>query len=511
TVLLTSLWVVAVYWLVRRLLGSQVALLAGLLIALDPFHIALSRVIHHDALSTIFMTLSALTMLVYWGHAAGRKWLLLSGVLAGFGFLSKSPALFLMPFVAAVGLWFAVKAIRAQPGSRSMATISTILARTVGDGLLWFAVAAAVFVIFWPAMWVIPRETLETVFFIGSKYATGGHAKGNFFWGTISKDPGPLFYVASWLYRVSPMVILGVLVAAAGGWRAWRARNDDEAAPLSQFRRYAPLVWLFIIGYFILVAVSEKKQERYFLPVYPWLNLIGAVGLAALGRSQIGPLKSGMQRLLVVVMALLVVNGGLVAVNYPYYFTYYNPLFGGIRGAEQVLTIGWGEGLDLAADYLNQKETNHPRVASWYQSTFAPYYEGEAISYSKEKGKVLAGDYAVFYINQTQRRFPDDTIFDYFEARFEPEQTITLHGLDYAWIYPSLGIDHYVEDQTYTGIASLLAWQWRNGDQPLVAGQAAEFELYWEYLGKQPEEAFFFRLVDRQGRAWAEGTSLPVA
>jgi hypothetical protein len=208
---------------------------------------------------------------------------------------------------------------------------------------------------------------------------------------------------------------------------------------------------------------------------------------------------------------ILTLNGFLVAANFPYYFTYFNPLLGGIHGAAQAMTIGWGEGLDLAAAYLNQHtDPARTRVASWYESTFAPFYHGDAISYSQEKGKALAGDYVVFYINQTQRRFPDEIMFDYFETRFKPEKIISLHGLDYAWIYPSLGVDHYIEDQTYSGIASLLAWQWANGDTPLIPGQPADFELYWEYLGKQPDEAFFFRLVDAQKRLWTEGQSRPV-
>ena len=66
TVLLTSLWVAAVYWLVWRLLGDwRVAFVAGLLLALDPFHAAFSRVIHHDALSTTFITLSLLAAVIY--------------------------------------------------------------------------------------------------------------------------------------------------------------------------------------------------------------------------------------------------------------------------------------------------------------------------------------------------------------------------------------------------------------------------------------------------------------
>ena len=533
TVLLTSLWVVAVYWLVRRLMGAQVALIGAVLIALDPFHIALSRVIHHDALSTTFITLSVLCMFIYWGQQTGRRWLLLSGALAGLGFLSKSPALYLMPFVALVGFWFAIKKIRGTTTAESAAnlkliqketffTSARILIGAVIDGLIWFAMAVAIFFVFWPAMWVIPVEAVETVFFIGSKYATGGHAKGNYFLGTVSNDPGALFYPISWLFRASPLVLLGLVwLLFASLWLKLSRKSNQSPKdsafrlPPSAFPRYLPLILLFILGYYLLMTIGEKKQERYFLPVYPWINLIAAAGLGLIVNNQLPIIKKKLQlnqRLPTIIVAILLINGLFVVANFPYYFTYYNPLLGGITGAEKVLTIGWGEGLDLAADYLNRKENvNQTRVASWYQSTFAPYYAGSAISYSKEKGKVLAGDYAVFYINQTQRRFPDDVIFDYFAARFEPEKTINLHGLDYAWIYPSLGVDHYIQDQTYTGIASLLAWQWQNGDPPLIPGQPAEFELYWEYLGKAPEESFFFRLVDSQGRPWAEGESRPVA
>ncbi|MEM7348547.1 MAG: hypothetical protein AAF485_30335, partial [Chloroflexota bacterium] len=45
----------------------------------------------------------------------------------------------------------------------------------------------------------------------------------------------------------------------------------------------------------------------------------------------------------------------------------------------------------------------------------------------------------------------------------------------------------------------------------LVAGETAAFELYWEFLGKDVEEAFFFRLIDGQSRSWAEGKSQPIS
>jgi len=61
TAILTSMGVVGLYFLVRPLFGQRAALLSAVLMALEPFYLALSRVIHHDALSTTFMALSLLS------------------------------------------------------------------------------------------------------------------------------------------------------------------------------------------------------------------------------------------------------------------------------------------------------------------------------------------------------------------------------------------------------------------------------------------------------------------
>jgi hypothetical protein len=450
-----------------------------------------------------------------------------------------------MPYIALIGLWFFFERER-----RFILHPSSFIL-LIAEGLLWFAVALATVFITWPAMWVAPLETVQTAFLLGFKYTTGGHAKGNFLLGQVSNDPGVLFYLVTWLYRTSPLVLLGIasaLIAWLMKWRTNQPANEPAVnngfPTLHPFFRYLPLILLLILGYYLLMTLGEKKQERYFLPLYPWLNLIAAAGLIAIydfGFRLRAPggildlrflrnrqyairnlpptslttpyaLRSTFFPTSLLLALILLVNGYLVAANFPYYFTYYNPLLGGIQGAAKAVTLGWGEGLDVAAAYLNEHtDPAQTRVASWYESTFAPFYHGDSISYSKEKGKALAGDYVIFYINQTQRRFPDEVMFDYFEQRFQPIKIISLYGVDYAWIYPSLGIDHYVEDQTYTGIASLLAWQWAGGDAPLNPGQATDFELFWEYLGKRPDEPFFFRVVDGQKRPWAETQSRPFA
>ena len=564
SVLVISLSVALTAWLVARLFRDQtVGLVAGLLLALDPFHAALSRVIHHDALAATFMTLSLLMALMVWVRRGSRRWLIASGICGGLAFLSKSSSLFLNPFILLLAIWSLVDH-HARAGRLGW----RVFLITLGDGLLWLASAVVTFFACWPAMWVIPLDAVSTIFTVGVKYASGGHAKGNYLMGVVSSDPGALFYPVTWLLRSSPLVWLGL---AGLAWTAIRRRgggapSEGTSLPvpfgsesggshaagiltrlgLVAGRRptavrvrasrsahlgdkgVAPILWL-LLGYALLFLVfmtlGEKKQDRYLLPVYPIITAVAALGLVELVRAvqsrasrQWVVLRFAVPLLLVVI---LVSQGFLIASNYPYYFTYYNPLLGGIRGAERMVTIGWGEGLDLAAEYLNQKPgAERLRVAAWYESTFAPFFVGQAISYSKEKGKALSGNYVVFYINQLQRRFPDDELFRYFEERYQPEAVIALKGVPYAVIYPAPGMQHYVEDhvdeyrRSYQGIAALLGWDWSGAADPshpsAAAGRALPFRLYWEYLGKLPEEKFFFRLLDPDGRAVAEGISQPV-
>lgn len=524
TVFLAGLWVAGIYGLVWRLAGSwRLALVAGLLTALDPFQIAYSRVIHHDMLETIFMTTSFLAALVYWGQGGSRRWLVFSGVSAGFAFLSKQPGFMLTLFVALLGLGSLLRQWRAG---------APAVGRVVLDGLLWFGCAAAVFVVAWPAMWVIPADAVRTIFTIGAKYASEGHAKGNYFLGTISRDPGALFYPVTWLVRSSPLVWLGLIAVAGFGWRRGpatpaRAQKADPAA--DQRRLLAWLLTFVVIFAVLMTVVVNKKQERYLAPAFPLINIVAAAGLIQILNAlpRILPGRAAWQRWVkrhALPMALIIITllqGIALVRSYPYYLTYYNPLLGGVRGAERMVTIGWGEGLDLAAAYFNQKpNAEQLRVSSWYQSTFAPFFKGQAISYSQEKGKALAGDYVVFYVNQWQRRFPDEEFYRYFETRYEPEKIIPINGVDYVAIYPAPGIRHYVEDRVdenrrvYRGIAALLGWDWPGADDPdrpsVAAGEALAFRLYWEYLGKVPEERFFFRLLGPDGGIWAESASEPV-
>lgn len=62
---LNAACVVGIYLLARRLFDARIGLLSTVLLALDPFHLALSRVLHTDALAANFMILSLLSLLVH--------------------------------------------------------------------------------------------------------------------------------------------------------------------------------------------------------------------------------------------------------------------------------------------------------------------------------------------------------------------------------------------------------------------------------------------------------------
>jgi hypothetical protein len=131
-----------------------------------------------------------------------------------------------------------------------------------------------------------------------------------------------------------------------------------------------------------------------------------------------------------------------IASSYPYYISYYNPWMGGPLKAQQVMQIGWGEGIEAAAAYLNQHpHTEDLHVSAWYSAgSFSYFFKGHVrpLGYQsemneKEWERFISSDYAVIYIHQWQRQIPKP-VLDYV-ARLEPEHTVWLDGLEYVRIY----------------------------------------------------------------------------
>jgi hypothetical protein len=146
-------------------------------------------------------------------------------------------------------------------------------------------------------------------------------------------------------------------------------------------------------------------------------------------------------------ISLLLVIGVQMVLSlstFPYYFTYYNPLMGGSRKVVDVLQVGWGEGLDQAARYLNKKSNARDlHVISWYSNgSFSYFFDGHTRFLGSDTGneegskswdRFITSDYAVIYLQQWQRNTPRK-ILAYLSAK-TPEYSVWINGIEYARVF----------------------------------------------------------------------------
>jgi 4-amino-4-deoxy-L-arabinose transferase-like glycosyltransferase len=357
--------IAATYVLARLIWGPRVAVPGLIMVALDPFYLAMSRFLHLDAVLASAMILSVLSLLVSLDRSRSRRWrvafLVLSAVMGGVSILQKSPAMFLGPFVALVQ---GANAVR--EGVRW-----DRLLRAAGALLIWGLIAVAVYVVLWPAMWVDPVGTMQQVLFTALGYAESGHLPGNYFLGHPVHDPGWLFYPVTLAFRLSPLALPGLVLGVM--WAA-KERGDTKA----RFEIGVLLAYGALFGAFM--SLGSKKFDRYVLPLFPALDIVATVGLVWAVKSvwERFRLRGLLQSRWVAYGALAAVQIAVMALHYPYYLTYYNPLLGGIRQAEKVLLVGWGEGYEEAAAYLNAKpDAEQLQVTVPTFPVFAPQFRGD--------------------------------------------------------------------------------------------------------------------------------------
>lgn len=408
----------------RRVLGEAPAAFGIALVALSPFHVGLSRLLHLDALLSAFVLASLTALLAYCFDGRRKRDLVASGALAGLAWLTKSPGLFLIPLTGLVLLWEAWR-----EGRR----VRLAFRRALRDGMIWGIAGALVTVALWPALWVAPFQSVMRVLSTATTYAEEGHLNPTYFMGRVYEgDPGWFFYPVNYLWRETPVVLLGLGLAALMGIR--------RRGPFGEASVRQAIAWLLVgvLAFGALMTWGAKKFDRYLLPAFPPLALVAAVGWWAVLEEM---RERWLQRAPLLAALLLLAQAVGTVQTFPYYLSYYNPLLGGARRAPDVMLIGWGEGLDEAARYLNAKpDAKNLRVTAWYMDgPFSYYFVGESmpIRFNPNVTNILqwlSTDYVVTYVNQWQRRLPTQEMLDYF-AQQTPEKVIVIDGLEYARIY----------------------------------------------------------------------------
>ncbi len=479
----TSCVILIAFFLIQKLLGTKIAAIAGIFIAVDPIYLAQSRRLHTDALAADFLLLAILALLIYVENASRHRYLTFSGICFGLACLSKSNALILV-------FWFPLLFAL----SSRQTTFTAGLGRALYAFLAWLCTAGLTFFAFWPVLWVywpsiagirlpisplvalgllgitiwsgrklkhliIKTAVAETWSAIRPAVIVGGmgfiitgfvvykaiqpfvdgigwaltteHNVHHYFLGKIVFDPGWRFYPLMLSINsgalTCPLSLMGFVVL-------WWQRQKPHY--VRTHRIYLALS-IFVVLFTICMSIGAKKFNRYLLPAFPIMDILAAIGLSVLSEpiAQLEvfkrwPVMKKVADMLAIGLICLIQVIPVLTLH-PYYGTYYNPCWR-ITNITKVCTIGDGSGLDLAADYLNQKPNAKNlvvRVSPLSAEFFGYYFKGT--SYRRDQEPVLfPPDYEVVYIRDLQinRVHLDD-------IKGTLEQVIRLNHIDYVWIY----------------------------------------------------------------------------
>ncbi|MFN0074288.1 MAG: ArnT family glycosyltransferase [Chloroflexota bacterium] len=399
--------------LAGRLVGWAPAIIAGLLLAFEPFFVAHGQVVHLDAPVSGLMAVAMLGAANRWMASGPVGLLVLSAIAGGLAFVTKSPSAFLVlaiPALALIGLrpWGGVKPAR----------------RWIIELALWVTLAGITAFAVWPALATTPVETISRM--VRFTLAEGGqpHRPGNFFMGQPVADPGPLFYPVALAYRLTPVTLAGLGCLFLVSW--WQPR----------FLKLATPVWaliVLVISFALFMTLGAKKLDRYILPAVPLIDVLAGFGLwtAAVDLSaRLRGATQWIQRLPGALLAAAVLLQPLAwQSSLPYPLSYYNTALGGGTAAQRMLLVGWGEGLDQAAAYLNaQPDAASATVGVYYPLTvnFQALLLGTAVSLSPSS----TATYVVDYVNARQRGQSPQLV----HTRV-PDHIVRINGIEYARIY----------------------------------------------------------------------------
>ncbi len=255
-VILSSLFVVLIYWLARPIFGKLPALFGALALALSPWVAYFAAIAYLDSYLLGFVTLA---ILVTW-HAVRHPWLfLVVGMLLGLSFDSKYTGSFaLLPIGAYLAYYYAFRAHQRPPKHVWLLPVAALLTIYIAD----------------PAIWVSPIDRLVDGIVFQWDHAARGHSVflNGLVWDHV--PPGEVVFIL--VAKMSLFICIPALLALPWALtRIIRAKGHpsgrDERAAFVFF-------WLFgmLLPFGLLNIVVGT---HYMLPLAPAITFIGAWAL----------------------------------------------------------------------------------------------------------------------------------------------------------------------------------------------------------------------------------------
>lgn len=333
--LLASVLLGFIFWGLRSLAFFKNdhwgAAVVTLMLSLEPWVLGVTRTMIVDTIMALLLALSIIYAVLSREKTSPswrRRWVVASGVAFGLAFISKSPALIVLP----VPLLLAV----AYLPSQWRQTIKHF-------GWWWLGVFGAIAVA-WPSFIIDPIIRLKGVLLNAERHTIAPEA---YFWPGIH----PPFF----LFVLSTVAAVGCVSYVAFRW--WR--TPVERRSLLVFDAF------FVAGLlFAGVLLSlQGDHARKNVPVLALLSLAGAGGWLLLLRF-LRVYSRGTAAALIILQVVLALPW------WPHFLTYHNPLLQ-MEGGKQML-VDVGNGSRLLAEYINQQPlpftiaTSMPGLVQYY-------------------------------------------------------------------------------------------------------------------------------------------------
>ena len=162
------------------------------------------------------------------------------------------------------------------------------------------------------------------------------------------------------------------------------------AVPRRRFRPrarlYVVLGIAFVLFYVVQITLGRKKFTRYALPALQFVVLLAAVGWTYVLR-RVLPGRCWLRKM--ALLTLIVIQCAVSVPRHPYYGTHYNYALGGpkvILENEIVPGQEKGEGMEIAADYLNRLPLSKLLVVGAEPfCAFYYYFDGKTVPLTDDR------------------------------------------------------------------------------------------------------------------------------
>jgi len=430
-----AIFAVIAFLLLSLIVGENLAFLSITLATISPFFLGHSRLLNMETMGAMFVLVSFLGFHLY-RFQNRLVYLLISGAAFGLAQLNKSTSIALL---GVIGLMLVLSLF--DKDERPFKTKFLSAVKTFG---IWFGAAALVYFILWPGMWVDPARMLREVYGNAFSYAFQGarldvtEELDPAEFSVVTRWDGILLYLRYYFSGTTFITWLGSIFALIFLFSKGKERLSYQVRSMIGYLALLGVLFVLMFG-----IAQGRNHAHYIMNTFVGFDVIAGVGWGSFivwaGSRWKGFSNQFAPVVAAVILILAQISSGLPYA--PYYFTYRNPL------AKEAATLGYGEGLAEASDYLSQKPDAKNIKAYVYNGmgTFSWYFPGETIVLKRINvlnddfvtitDELRNSDYLVLYPITRAKHPETEKMLSEFEGVLEPEKAIYIDGLEYIQIY----------------------------------------------------------------------------